>query len=192
MDLGTIMQLGSFGLGLFGSFSSRNAANRQATYSEQEAALNRRIGAFNAEIAERTGAESVQAIARQTKRTIGAQKNEFARRGISMEGSPMFVMGDTLTMGSKQAQEAYFNAQVNKINALHGAYKYSSADMKRAEDSRMSAMSSNIDIFKQFIEGARGINSAFAAAKATQPTGSRLVNSAFQQQGQSLSGLLGI
>ena len=166
MDFGSIAAIGSFAVGLFGAARSRNAANRQSDYYDREAALNRRIGAFNAEIAERIGAESVRGIAQQTKRILGAQKNEFARRGIAMEGSPMFVMGETITMGSKTAQEAYFNAQVNKVNAYHSAYRASAADMARAEDARMSAMTSNIGIFQQFLGGARAVTWAFGAFKS--------------------------
>jgi len=168
MDLGTIMQLGNFAMGLFGSFSARNTYNRQAAHYEREAALNSQIGAFNAEVAERTGSESVAAIAHQTKKILGAQRNEFARRGISMEGSPMFVMGETITMGSKQAQEAYFNAQVRKTNALYASYGATATASANAERAHGGAMQENFNIFKQFKQGAQNLRSSMAIQENQQ------------------------
>jgi hypothetical protein len=159
MDLGSIMNLGNFALSLFGAFRSRNASNRQATIYEEQAALNRRIGQFNAEIAEKAGIESVQAVAQQTKRLLGAQMVAFSHRGISLEGSPMFVLGDTLTMGSKQAQEAYFNAEVSKTNYLYGAQSAVAQASSAAESARFKAMSSSLDIFKSFLQGAQMLKS---------------------------------
>jgi hypothetical protein len=131
-----VLGLGSFGLGLFGLSQSRKAYKRQEQHYNQQEEMNRQIGAFNAQVAERVGAENAAAIAMQTKRTLGEQRVEFARRGVSMEGSPMFVMGETMTMGAKQVQQAYFDGQVNKINAQFNAYTASSHDMARADNAR--------------------------------------------------------
>lgn len=171
MDLSSILALGQFGLGLFGTFSGRNAYNHQATVYEEQAALNKQIGLFNAEVAERTGVESVKAIAKHTKRLVGEQMVSFSNRGITMEGSPMFVLGDTVSMGSQQAQEAYFNAEVNKVNALYRAYGASTEASARAESAKGSAMAKSLDIFNQFMEGAKMLKlSASSKSTTGKPT----------------------
>jgi hypothetical protein len=160
MDLSSLMSLGQLGLGLFGSLVSRNAYNRQATLYEEQGALNRQLGRFNAEVSERTGLESVKAITEQTKKVLGEQALAFSNRGISLEGSPMFVLGETVTMGSKQAQEAYFNAEVQKVNALYASYGATSTASAQSESARGNAMVRSFDIFKGFLQGAKVMKSS--------------------------------
>jgi hypothetical protein len=178
MELSTILALGNFGMGLFGAFSSKNASNRQASIYEEQSALNRQIGAFNAEIAEKTGVEAVRAIAQQTKRVIGQQMVAFANRGITMEGSPMLVLGETLTMGSKHAQETYFNAEVKKINYLYAAQGASANAASAAESATAKATSSTIDIFKQFTEGAKLLQSSLSSGVTNSGDKSSIFNNA--------------
>jgi hypothetical protein len=156
------MQVGNFALGLIGLFSSKRESDRQVAMYEYQAQLNRQIGAFNAEVAMQNGVESVNSIALQTKRNLGRQMVSFANRGVSMEGSPMFVLGDTLTMGSKQAQEAYFNAEVQKTNYIYGAQTAGAQATSAAENARYQSLSKTIGIFQQFMDGAKLMNSANA------------------------------
>lgn len=142
MELSTILSLGSFGLNLFGNISSRNAYRQQENSYLQQAELNKRIGQFNAEVAERTGTETMYAIVEQTKKLMGKQIVEFGNRGIDLDGSPMLVLGETATMGSAMAQSAYFNAQVQKVNYQLGASNAVNAALNGAEQARYGALSS--------------------------------------------------
>jgi hypothetical protein len=160
MDPSSIASLGNFALNLFGLFNSKNESDRQATLYEQQAALNRQIGAFNAEVAQRSGVEAVNAVALQTKRLVGEQLLSFANRGISMEGSPMYVIGDTITMGSKRAQEEYFNSEVKRINYLFAAQGASATASAAAESASYHSLSKSVDIFKTFLEGAKLMKSS--------------------------------
>lgn len=165
--------IGSFGLSLFGSISARNAARRQeASYNEQ-AALNRKIGQFNAMIAERTGQLRMQAAIDMTKRTLATQMVEFSNRGISLEGSPMLVLGETQTMGEANAQEEYFNSQVNKINALFGAWTASKTAESNAENARYTALSSMVNTVKTV---AQGLNLAKSMMNSSTAENSSMVN----------------
>lgn len=145
--------IGSFGLSLFGSISARNAARRQEVSYNEQAALNRKIGQFNAMIAERTGQIRMQAAIEMTKKTLASQIVEFSNRGVSLEGSPMLVLGETQTMGEAHAQEEYFNSQVNKINALYGAWTASKTAENNAENARYSALTSMVNTAKSVKQG---------------------------------------
>lgn len=149
MELSSILGLGSIGLGLFGSFSSINASNRQATIYDEQAELNRQIGAFNAQMSELSGIDAVHAIAKQTKRMLGDQKSAFSSRGITLEGSPMFVLGDTLSMGTEKSQEAYFNAQVQKVNYQYAALGATATATSKAEEAKYTGLQSTITAAKQ-------------------------------------------
>ncbi len=157
---GAVSGLISVGLGLFGSSSSSKASKRQAAIYEEQARLNRQIGAFNAQISEASGIEAVNAIAKQTKRTLGEQKVAFSNRGISLEGSPMFVLGDTLTMGSEKAQEAYFNSQVQKINYQYAALGATATATARAEEAKYAGLQSTITAAQQVMGVLSNLNSA--------------------------------
>jgi hypothetical protein len=167
--------LASTAVGMFSAFQSSEAAERQADMYNQQAALNRGVGAFNVLTAQRNGVESVKGVALQTKRLLGEQMVSFSNRGISMEGSPMYVLGDTLTMGAQHAQEQYFNAEVQKINYEYAAEGASATAMANAENARYKAMSSTLDIFRTFVDGAKTMGSVLypgtQPAEGKQPKG---------------------
>lgn len=151
MDLSSILSLGGFGLGLFGSFKSAQISRKQASIYEEQAELNRQIGSFNAAVSELSGIKAVEGMAQQTKRMIGEQKVAFSNRGITLEGSPMLVLGDTLTMGAEKAQEEYFNAQVQKINYQYAAIGATATATSHAEEARYKGLSSTITAAKQIM-----------------------------------------
>jgi hypothetical protein len=159
MDFGTVIAIANVAMKMYSLFNSKNASDRQVAEYDQQAALNRQIGAFNAEVAQRSGVEAVNAIALQTKRVVGEQMVSFANRGISMEGSPMYVIGDTLTMGSKRSQEAYLNSEVQRINYLYAAQGASATASAAAESASYKSLGKTVDIFKSFVEGAKLMNS---------------------------------
>ena len=106
-SIGNIMSLGSFAINLFANNRKRQLYQQQQGYYEWEAEINRRIGQLNAQAAEYSGKQAVSAIAAQTKKILGKQLVEFSNRGIELEGSPSFVMGETETMGSREAQNNF-------------------------------------------------------------------------------------
>ncbi len=170
MDLGDIFSLGSFGLNLFAHKKSREAYRKQENSYNQQAELNKQIGAFNAEVAERTGDETVYAIVQQTKKLLGKQIVEFSNRGIELEGSPMLVLGETLTMGKAEAQSAYFNAQVNKINYQFGAMGATATARNAAEQAKYGAMSSMVNMMNSVKDGYNLMKSMFKSSSLNFPT----------------------
>ncbi len=144
MDLSDILSLGSFGLTLFSNISQRNEYRRQENSYLQQAELNKRIGQLNAEVAERTGTETMYAIVNQTKKMLGSNIVAWSNRGVELDGSPMLVLGEIATMGQAEAQNAYFNAQVQKINYQLNANQAVSSAMNSAEQAKYGAFSSMI------------------------------------------------
>ncbi len=141
--------LASVGLGLYGAFRGRQLSGRQEAHYQEQAELNRRIGAFNAEIAIRNGKEQAQGIAEMTRKLLGTQRALFAGRGLKMEGSPMMVLGETFTMGVKQAQEAIFNSEVEAENARYNSVSTVSRAQNMAAQSGFAKLSSTINIAQQ-------------------------------------------
>jgi hypothetical protein len=164
MDLETIASLGKIGMGLFGAFSAKEAADNRRNFYEEQAILNRQIGAFNAQVAEMVGSQQAEAISIQTKRAISEQIVAFGNRGISLDGSPMLVLQETINTGTKAAQEAYFNAAVSKQNALYGGYIAASQSRAKAEDAKYQAKQAISNIFEQFVSGISLGKSAFKSA----------------------------
>lgn len=148
-----------------GSRKAKKIAKHQQSTYLYEASLNRQIGEFNAEIIDVMGQETVTGIAYETRRILGEQRASFSGRGITMEGSPMFVMGNTQTMGSKKAQEASFNSQVNKMNTLYAAERASANAMSRAESAQMQAKSAQMDTNRQLIGQFKNLKSGVGAIK---------------------------
>jgi len=96
-------------------------AEWQAESSRSQASLNRKLGEFNASIAMRVGAGRARSTALMTRALIAEQRVTFASRGITSEGSPMLVMGETYSMGSRKVQEEWFNANVHAFQAHNAA-----------------------------------------------------------------------
>jgi hypothetical protein len=149
MDFGTILGLTNVGLGLFGAFKAREQSLKQQSYYDEQSEINRSIGAFNAEVELRTGAEAAEGIALMTRKLLGQQRAAFAGRGISLEGSPMMLLGETVTMGSKQAQQAYFNAEVQAVNAKYNAISAVSRNRNAADAAGYNALTNTINLARQ-------------------------------------------
>lgn len=166
MDLSSILSLGSVGLGLFTSFCERNLYRKRESDFEYQAALNRQLGQFNAEILQEAGDEAVKGIAAQANTVISKQKTMFAARGIKFEGSPMMVMGETATMGSKQSQKAYFNTQIQKVNYQYKSLMAQKKVEARVEEAKYGALASTIKTFKQIMNVNKMENSEEATVVA--------------------------
>lgn len=144
---------------LYGAVTSRNAYNKQADVYEEQARLNREIGSFNAQVAVRTGNEAATNIFKQTQRLVGDQMAAYTKRNVALEGSSLFVIGDTIAMGSDQAQEAYFNAEVSRVNALYGANQAAMNAKAHAESARGLAKSKTLEIFSSLTNAYTGYKS---------------------------------
>lgn len=165
MDLSDIVNLGAIGTNLFANAKVKTLSKRQQVAYYREAELNRRIGALNSEAAERTGLLAVQTIQEHTKRVMNAQVNIFRNRGIELEGSPMLVLGETVTTGEKQAKEAMFNAMVKQYNYQLSAETAAQHAMNNAERTQMKAMQSNLNMLGGVYKGLTAINSMAALGK---------------------------
>lgn len=158
-----IFALGEVGLSVFSRNKARQGYKEQeASYSEQ-AALNQNIGAFNARVAEIVGRETCSAINTETRRMIGEQRARFAQMGISMSGSPMFVMGDTLTMGNKKVQEAQFHTEVDKTNHFYAALSATATAKANANQAKWGARSENVNIIRDVMQGMKMMNAGSSA-----------------------------
>jgi hypothetical protein len=151
MDFGALVGLSQIGLGLFGAFKARQQSQQQQSFYNEQASINRALGAFNAEVALRTGEETVEGIALMTRKLLGQQRAAFAGRGISLEGSPMMLLGETITMGSKQAQQAYFNSEVQAVNARYNAITSVSKNENAADFAKFNALTNTINMAKQLM-----------------------------------------
>ena len=151
MDFSPLLGLAQAGLGLFGAFRARQESSRQQSYYEEQSSINKTLGAFNAEVAMRTGSESVDGIAMMTRRLVGQQRAAFAGRGISLEGSPMMLLGESITMGKKQAQEAYFNAEVQAVNARYNTAGIVSKNENLALSAKYNVLTNTINMAQQLM-----------------------------------------
>jgi hypothetical protein len=149
MDLGILTGAVNVGIGLFGAFKAAQQSRRQQSFYEEQASVNRAIGAFNAEVAVRTGEEAVEGTALMTRKLLGQQRAAFAGRGISLEGSPMMLLGETITMGSKQAQQAYFNAEVQAVNAKYNTISSVAKNENMADFAKYRALTGTINLAQQ-------------------------------------------
>lgn len=159
MDFSDILGLGSVAMGLFAGLSKQAIYRQQENSYLQQAELNRQIGEFNAAAVERTGTQNIRAIVEQTKRLMGYQINLLTNRGISLEGSPMFVLGDTKTMGMQRAQEAYFNTQVAKVNSQYAAFSATQRALSMAEEAKYGQYGAVFDTIKGVKDGFTLLNS---------------------------------
>jgi hypothetical protein len=151
MDFSTLVGLGQVGLGLFGAFKGRQQSQDQESFYDIQTTINKGIGTFNAEVSLRTGTESVNGIALMTRKLLGEQRATFAGRGISLEGSPMILLGETVNMGKKQAQEAYFNSEVQAINARANTLGAVSRSENLANAAKFNTLTNTINMAQQIM-----------------------------------------
>lgn len=192
MDLNDIVNLGAIGTNLYANAKTKSVSKQQQVAYYREAELNRRIGSLNSEAAERTGLLAVQGIQEQTKRLMSSQVNTFRSRGIDLEGSPMLVLGETVTMGEKQAQEAMFNAMVKEYNYQLSAETAAQHAMNKAETAQMTAMKSNLNMINGVFKGLNAIDSMSTLGKTGDIFDSVIngVSSGITSIGKIFNGLL--
>lgn len=164
MNFSDIIGLGSIAVNLFSSLSKRNIYRSQQNDYEAQAEINQRIGAFNAQVAEMTGTQSVYLVAEQSRKLLGRQINTLTAKGISLTGSPLFVLGETKTMGERGVQEAYFNAQVTKTNHEYAALSATQAARARAEEAKYGQYGAMLDTVKSVYNGANLLKSMFKSS----------------------------
>lgn len=166
MELSTICSFVTGGLGFLSAFKKRSLYSEQASSYERQAEINRQIGAFNARAADIKTAETIQTYALNTRNVMDQQLLSFSNRGISLEGSPMLMLGETMTMGSKQAQEAAFDIQVKKINYQFAAQSAIAEANAKREIADYGAKSATTDIITQTLQSWGLVKSAEATGKA--------------------------
>lgn len=164
MNFTDIVGLGSIALNLFSTNRKRSIYRSQQNDYEMQAEINRRIGAFNAQVAEMTGTQNAYIAAEQTRRLLGEQINTLTAKGITLSGSPLFVLGDTKTMGERRVQEAYFNAHVAKTNYEYAALSATQAARSRAEEAKYGQYGAMLDTVKGVYNGANLLKSMFKSS----------------------------
>lgn len=144
-------------MGFIGNNNKRKAAQEQErNYREQQrAALE--VGDFNAAGIRITGTiqakEQLRAIDVTKKKAI----NTFRARGISLEGSPMFVLGDIDLMGDRQVQETLFNTAVNRYNAIFNAEASAHNLYAAAEQAHYQANAARLAMIQQGLQLGMGM-----------------------------------
>jgi hypothetical protein len=133
-----------------GHIRAQHQLNEQRSFYQEQTSINRAIGNFNEEVARRAGLEAVDGIALMTRRMIGKQRAAFAGSGVSGD-SPMMIVGETITMGSKQAQEAYFNSEVEAVNIRYKTYSAVSQSENAASSAKHQALQNTIGMAKQLL-----------------------------------------
>ncbi len=89
---------------LFSGFAANEAARSEARALEKEAAL-----------ARKEGLEEADRLDKEHKRFLAYQSLMYMKGGVTLKGSPLFVLKETREEAKKQV-----NAQRNRANALYG------------------------------------------------------------------------
>lgn len=104
-----------------GSYMSYNASQTAAKNAENAGKYNATVQQ-NAAINESNAAvENARRKARETARAAAQQRAELAARGLTMEGTPLIVLGDTLTELERDIASASWEASNRAQNLIHGA-----------------------------------------------------------------------
>lgn len=175
MNFDDLFGLGEFGVNLFSNVRRGALLREQGSSFARQAEINMQIGRFNADISERNGINASYAIAAQTKKLLAKQINNMANRGVTMEGSPLFVLGEIETMGENRAQEAMFNSQVQKINYQYSALAAASKANGMAEQAHYASLGALVDTAKSVRDGVRMMNSMFNSPASTMSNGANSV-----------------
>jgi len=162
----TLLALGSLGLGLMSYTNSKKASEKSEMHYYREAALNRQIGAFNARVIEYAGDRNIETLARKTRAIVSAQKNEFARRGITLDGSAACVVQETINLAREEALNIAFNTKVEKTNALFAAEGASARARAGASQALFQGKQAELGLFQTFLTGLKGIGGAMGAESA--------------------------
>jgi hypothetical protein len=189
MNISALMALGNFGLSMFGAFRARSISNRQEEFFNRQADFNMAVGEFNAQVAERSGYENAVTIAEQTREVLGAQIAEFNRRGISIEGSPQFILSKTVNIGRRGAKNAFFDAEVAAYNARQNAANAASQARMNAVQAGSMAMNQTFNIFRTMLSGMNIMRSqSYLQANQSLQQGNPFSPEARSQPVQMMSG----
>jgi hypothetical protein len=153
MDITSLMALGNFGLSLLGASRAKALADRQEAFYNREASFNAAVGEFNAQVAARSGYENAVTISEQTKEVLGMQLAEFNRRGVSLEGSPQFILAKTVNTGLRGAKNALFEAGVTAYNARQNASNIASQGRMMASQAGAESMNQTFNLFRTMVSG---------------------------------------
>lgn len=154
-----VMALSDIGLSLYGRSQARTMYSRQAGSYLSQAQLNAEIGAFNIAVSDMASSQAVNATMLETRKMIGMQRVEFARRGISMDGSPSEVMSETYNTGIRKMQQEMLNADISRKKIGYSTLMAVTEGKNRADEAKYSAKMSNANIFKDLLDGVNTVRS---------------------------------
>jgi len=163
----SLVQLGGMGLSLLGYTKTKSAAQKMEMHYYKEAALNKQAGEFNAEVLALAGKKNLDISAQKTRAIVSAQKNEFAKRGVTLDGSAAFVIQNTIDKGWQEATEIAFNTRVDIANTLFASERASAHALAKQADAQAISKQADIDIFKSFLKGLEGVSAESAAFRAS-------------------------
>lgn len=136
---------------------TREAANRQKQEYERQLSINRQIAKFNNRALDFTSNIQVGKIQGETERVLKSEIATFRSRGVSLEGSPMFVLGETANMGAAKIQELLFNTEVKKKNMELSAEVNAAAARAGAESANIMASEARIGMISNAMKSMKGI-----------------------------------
>lgn len=183
-----ISEILNTGIGLMSSSNSQNALDHMSAEYRNMAIVNAQIGKFNADVYERLGQETSDAIAKNVARALGTQRAEFARSGFSLEGSPMIVMAETVNEGSKRAQDAVFNAEVKRINTLFEANTAISTMNNKVDDIGYQIKMNRYNMTKGLLKDIPNIFNSIKRVTNKQPVPTVSVSDSYLPIAKALGG----
>jgi len=120
------------GVAVYGQAQQAKAANRAANYNAQVGEMNARqvsdTAAYNAKVLEQQaiqkemdGRENIRRKREENRRYLSTQRGRFATSGVTNEGSPLLVMGETASLLEMDAQEINRTTQIESARIRAGA-----------------------------------------------------------------------
>ena len=82
----------------------------------QKSRLNESLGHFNSEISSKTKNKVNRSVGQRINKMLMEYRCSIFGSESAMKGSPMFVTGNTLTMGNEASQEQFFDDEIKDIN----------------------------------------------------------------------------
>jgi hypothetical protein len=114
-------------MAVYGELQKGAATQAQAEASARLYEYNAAVARQNAEVARQAAAQEEGEYRKRTRALMGSQIAQFGRAGVTMEGTPLEVLGET-------AAEAELNAQRLRYRGELEAWKYlSSANISSAQ-----------------------------------------------------------
>ena len=132
MDPGTLSLIGTIAM-VAGTVTGVTGTIISAVGQSQAADYNAKVARQNAIYAEQAGQQQRQIAAEnerrqrlRTEKLLGAQRAGYGKAGVTMEGSPLEVMGETATQGELDALNIRYGGEVGAYNANVQASRYRS------------------------------------------------------------------